>query len=260
MHSLAELQAHFARALIAGADEPIGALVGGAEPRKRLEIHRRHCAASLVAALRDKFPACAWLAGDAHMDATARAYLRAHPPQQPCIAEYGADFPSFLATHVRAGELPYLESFAALEWAVGRVSIAVDRAPVSWSQIAEVGSERLIDSTLVLQPGLQYLCAAWRVDELMTTYLSGAEPERFVLAESDTFIEVQGARGAVRLAQLDGATFIFRAALAAGRSIGAAAGRALERDPTFDSGAALRLLVQAGLVAAINVSPEGHAS
>ena len=52
MHSLAELQAHFARALIAGADEPVGALLG-AEPRKRLEIHRRHYAASLAAALRD---------------------------------------------------------------------------------------------------------------------------------------------------------------------------------------------------------------
>lgn len=260
MRSLAELQAGVARTLIAGDGELLGPLVGGAEPRKRLEIHRRHYVASLTAALRDKFPACAWLAGSARLDAAAQAYVHAHPPQQPCIAEYGADFPRFLAAQDRTGDLPYLESFAALEWAVGRASIAVDYAPVSWREITRIGPERLIDATLALQPGLRYLRSAWRVDELMTTYLRGAEPERFVLAESDAFIEVCGARGTVHLTQLDGATFVFRADLATGRSIGDAAGRALERDPTFDSGAALRLLVQADLVTATAVTPEAHTS
>ena len=260
MRSLAELQAHVARALIGGDGEPLGALIGGAEPHKRLEIHRRHYTASLTAALHDKFPASAWLAGSARLDAATQAYVRAHPPQQPCIAEYGADFPRFLAAHDSAGDLPYLESFAALEWAVGRVSIAADSAPVPWPEIAGLGPERLIDSTLVLQPGLKYLRSAWRVDELMTTYLRGTEPERFVLAKSDTFIEVRGSRGAMRLTRLDGAAFAFRTALARGRCIGDAAVRALDRDPTFDSGAELRRFVHAGLVTAVMVTPEGLAS
>jgi hypothetical protein len=87
------------------------------------------------------------------------------------------------------------------------------------------------------------------VDELMTTYLSGIEPERFVLPESDTFIEVRGARGTVHLARLDGATFTFRRELAAGSSVGDAAGHALDLDSTFDAGEALRRLAHAGLFA-----------
>jgi hypothetical protein len=261
MLSLADLQSSVARAMTTGERESVvRRLVGGANPGKRLDIHLRHYEASLTAALRDKFAACAWLAGADLVGAAARAYVHAHPPLQPCIAEYGDGFPRFLASYGRAPTMPYIESFAALEWAVGQVSIAIDYPPLSWPDLAPVGSEGLVDSALVLQPGLRYLRSAWGVDELMTTYLSGAEPERFVLSEADTFIEVRGARGTVRLARLDGATFAFRMDLAAGRSIGDAAGRGIEYDAAFDPGDALRLLVQTGLAAKTSVAAQEHAA
>ena len=246
---LADLQSRFARATTTGERERVVAqLVGGAHPGQRLNVHLRHYEASLTAALRDKFPACAWLVGADVASAAARAYVHAHPPGQPCIAEYGEDFPQFLAKQGRARTMPYLEAFATLEWAVGRVSIAIDYPPISWSDIGRIGSERLVDSVLSLQPGLRYLRSAWGVDQLMTLYLSSTEPERFVLPESESFIEVRGARGTVHLARLDGATFKFRRELAAGRSVGDAAGCALDLDSTFDPGEALRLVVQTGLV------------
>jgi len=252
MHLLADLQDSFARAMTAGDAAPFdAALVGGLEPRRRIAIHVRHYETSLTAALCDKFPASAWLAGADLVRDAARAYARSHPPSQPCIAEYGADFPRFLAAHGRAPSVPYLESFAALEWAVGQASIAIERAPCSWAELASRGPERLLDSTLSLQPGVHYRHSRWRVDELMTTYLSGAEPARFVLAESSTCVEVRGALGAVRLARLDAAAFAFRSALAEGRSIGEAAAAALDCDAGFDSGAALRSLTQAGLVTGV---------
>jgi Putative DNA-binding domain len=249
VRALAELQARVAQVVVMGEREAVVAsLVGGANPSKRLEIHRRHYEASLTAALADKFPGCSWVAGADFVSAAARSYVHARPPQQPCIAEYGADFPEFLAGHDRASALPYLRSFAELEWAVGQASIAIECPPVSWLEIARVGSETLVDVTLSFQPGVRYVRSAWGVDELMTMYLSGSEPERFVLPASNTFIEVRGARGTVHLARLDGATFAFRDAAATGRAIGDAASRALEFDSTFDPGEALRLLVQSGLV------------
>lgn len=261
MQSLADLQAGFARAMTTGERRPVVAsLVGGADPGTRLDIHLRHYEASLVAALREKFPACAWLAGADLVNAAARAYVRAHPPEQPCIAEYGDDFPQFLARWGRAAALPYLESFARLEWAVGQVSIAIDYPCRSWADLVHADPEQLVDSALPLQPGLHYLCSAWRVDALMMTYLGGTEPERFVLSEADTFIEVRGVRGNVQLTRLDAAAFAFRTALAAGHSTGNAAERALERDSTFDAGQALRRLVQAGLVTGTPVIIEERAS
>lgn len=250
MPSLTDLQGSVARALTSGECGSIGALLlGGADPDKRLEIHVRHYETSLTAALRDKFAACAWLVGPELVDAAARAYVRARPPGRPCIAEYGDDFPQFLANHGRVHTIPYLESFAALEWLVGEVSIAVDHPPLSWSHLAQLGSERLIDSALTLQPGVRYLSSAWGVDQLMNLYLTGTEPERFVLAEADTFVEVRGARGAVSLARLEVASFVFRRKLAAGGSIGAAADGALKYDASFDPGEALQLLAHAGLIA-----------
>lgn len=261
MRSLVDLQDAFARAMTAGEAARFDVeLVGGTVPRNRLGIHLRHYAASLTAALLEKFPACVWLLGSDCMRNAARAYARLYPPRQPCVAEYGRDFPRFLAGHGRAAALPYVESFAALEWAVGRASIATDRPPCSWAELAAVGADRLVDSTLALQPGLHYCESAWRVDELMTTYLRGAAPERFVLDEAQTFIEIRGARGAVSLERLDGAQFAFRTALARGRSIGDAASAALAHDSAFDPGEALQSLAHAGLVTGLSTGAREPAS
>lgn len=255
MLSLVELQGAFARAMTTGDAAHLDVeLIGGATPRHRLRIHLRHYEASLTSVLLTKFPACGWLLGGACVRDAALAYIRLVAPCHPCIAEYGQTFPKFLAGYGRAAALSYIESFAKLEWAFGRASIATNARPCSWQELASLGPERLVDSVLALQPGLHYCESDWRIDELMTAYLGSAEPERFVLANERTFIEVRGARGAVSLARLDGATFAFRSALADGRSIGDAAAAALERDPRFNAGAAVKSLAATGLVTALLVT------
>jgi hypothetical protein len=249
--ALVDLQDRFARAMTSGDGAALGGhLHGGRHPSQRLAIHLRHYATSLAAALCDKFPASAWLIGAEALREAAGAYARLHPPRQPCIAEYGRDFPQFLGGHPRAARLPYVRSFAELEWAVAQASIAVDAPPLSWTELAASGAEHLVDSSLVLQPGVHYVRADWCIDELMQTYLSGVAPERFVLMDADTPIEVRGARGTFMLARLDPATFAFRATLAAGRTVGEAADAALSLDERFDPGDALRALVNSELVAA----------
>ncbi len=257
MPALADLQRSFAHAMTSGDGAAVGRqLRGGHDPGKRLAIHLRHYAASLAAALCDKFPASTWLIGAVAMREAAQAYARLHPPLQPCIAEYGRDFPAFLARHPAAARLPYVRSFAELEWAVARASIAVDAPPLSWVELAARGAERLVESSLVLQAGVHYVRADWCIDELMQAYLSGAAPERFVLADADTRIEVRGARGAFTLARLDAATFAFRTTLAAGRTVGEAADAALTVDQAFDPGGALRALADAELVTASATEPQ----
>jgi hypothetical protein len=251
VHGLVDLQRNFARAMTSGDGATLGGHVrGGRDPGQRLAIHLRHYATSLAAALWDKFAASAWVVGAEAMREAAHAYARLHPPLQPCIAEYGRDFPQFLAGHPGAGRLRYVGSFAELEWAVAQASIAVDAPPLSWTELAACGAERVVDARLALQPGVHYVRAEWCIDELMQIYLSGVAPERFVLVDADTRIEVRGTRGTVKLVRLDAATFAFRTALAAGRTVGEAADAALHLDQGFDPGSELRALVDAGLVAA----------
>lgn len=257
---LAELQARIAGALLAGDGRGLAAdLVRGSAERFR--VHLRNYEESLAAALRDKFPGCAWLLGAELLDAAARAFARAHPPRRPCIAEYGAEFPRFVAAFGRAAELAYVQPFAELEWAVGNAAIAVDSEPLAWRSIASLGTDGLLATHVTLQQGLRYLRVPCRVDELMTIYLGDrATPAAFALDASPAHLEVRGARGAVSIALLEDAEHAFRAALAAGEAIGAAAERALDVDGAFDAGAALRRLVDAGSVTRIRHSPEGAAS
>ena len=258
MQRLAELQETFADALIRGETSRVASSMrGGKDPRARLEVHVRHYEASLVTALHMKFPATQWLVGSELVTAAARAYVRALPPTRPCIAEYGREFPAFIAHFARASELPYLRAFAQLELTAGETATAIELAPLEWPTITSIGSERLIECTVRLQPGARYLRSSWPVDELMKMYLSERSPERFVVARSRACIEVRGARGELRIARTERAPIAFRAALAAGRPIGESAARALRYDAGFDVGAALFELVRTGLVTSLDPRPEG---
>jgi hypothetical protein len=216
-----------------------------------LAIHQRHYRASLVTALLSTFPACVWLVGEPLLGEAAAAFVRAFPPAAPCIAEYGEGFPQFLANHSAAIELPYLQSFAELEWHLGRVAVAVERPSISMDDLATVDLQRLADLILHLQAGLVYFSASWPVDELIELFLAETQPERFLFEPASVCLEVRGARGSFQIKRLDRPSFAFRAAVADGTSIGIAAERVLAADPKFEPGGALAALVAENLVTAI---------
>jgi hypothetical protein len=254
MPSLLEIQRRMRDAVI--ANEAIGTLLpllaGGRDPQARLAIHRHHYQASLSRALLDKFPAVTWLAGKRFATAAAQAFAHEHPPAAPCIAEYGAGYPAYLASRAGAERLPYLHAFAELEWHLGQVSIAVDRSPLAIEHLLSIDANELLDYRLTLQDGLRYCTADWPVDELIQQYLSNAAPERYAFDSAKVSLQIRGARGEFNIARLDAAEFLFRSSLAGGATIGTAAERALDADAAFDPGQALLRLVSAGLVIAID--------
>jgi Putative DNA-binding domain len=250
--SLADLQADGHRAVTSGDVASLASLlVGGGSPVHRLAIHRRHYEGSLVTALLEKFPATAWLIGSDAVAQAARAFVRAHPPARPCLAEYGSDFPAFLTAYHSSALPSYVRSFVELEWAVAQASIAISEPPVAWPDLVAIGAEALPGTALRLQPGLQCVHAGHAVDDLLKVYLVGSAPEQFTLSDEDAWIQVLGARGDVDFARLDAPTFAFRSAVLAGRPLGDAVEQALQRDAGFDTVFALRTLIAEGLVTSI---------
>jgi hypothetical protein len=152
--------------------------------------------------------------------------------------------------------LPYLRSFAELEWHVGQVSIAIARPALTWSDITRVGVDVLPEATLTVQPGLRYLRAAWAVDDLMKLYLADAAPPEFELARGNIWIEVRGARGELEIGRLDEATAVFRESLLKSQCLTDAATRAIEHAAAFDLAEALSELVAKGLVTAVTPHSE----
>jgi hypothetical protein len=249
MPCLADIQAEMRRALVSGETAGIAPLL--ARGSKRFEIHRRQYETSLVAALLGKFPATIWLVGEPFVAAAARDYIRQFPPQAPCIAEYGENFPRFLAASAGAERIPYLCEFAELEWNVGHVAIAVDQASVPLEHLTSIPSDELPDAVLKMQGGVRYLQTSWPVDELMKFYLTDTAPEQLEFEATKVWLEVHGSRGAFELKRLDAGEFEFRESLCRGQRIGDAIEAALRVDTAFEPGQALVALIAAGLVAAI---------
>lgn len=251
MPPLAEVQRLLRAAIVGGELSEVAPLLfGGADPAGRLAMHSRHYEASLVRALLVKFPATTWLVGSTLMDQAAREFVRRHPPTAPCIAEYGEDFPRFLAARESARGLHYLRFFAELEWQIGRAAIAADGPAIDLPALVAYG-DQIADVAFVVQPSLGYLAGSWPVDELMRLYLSDTAPEQYRLSAAEIRLEICGSRGIFRFDRLEPAEFSFRQALAQGSPLGVAAERALEVDENLDIGAALRRFVTSGLVAGV---------
>jgi len=246
------MQLRIRRAVVDGDTAGIAPLlIGGRDPGQRLAIHQRHYRSSLVAAIRTKFPATAWLLGMPFLDEAAEQFVQQQPPAAPCIAEYGEEFPCFLSTYLGGARAPYLCSFAELEWHLGQVAIAVDQPALALDAFSTFEIRTLMDTSLMLQAGLRYLHASWPVDDLMKLYLTDTAHSEYRLAPADVWLEVRGSRGEFQINRLNAAEFVFRKAVLDRQSIGNAAQRALDTNAEFDAGQAFTTLVNGGYVIAI---------
>jgi hypothetical protein len=249
MPSLSDIQSGIRSAVVESSFDHIAPwLTGGSDPTRRLAIHRRHYHASLIETVIGRYPATGWLLGGSALTAAASAFVATRPPRVFCMAEFGAEFPAFLASQDFLRELPYLRSFAELEWCVGAVSVAVSETPVGLDWLAAQSPDDLEGATLRLQPGLAWVEAGWSVDELLQAYLSVAAPDSFPLVEGPRWIEVRGARGDIAMHLLTADHWHFRRALSRGASIHDAASAALDIAPDFDAGAALVDVFASGLI------------
>jgi hypothetical protein len=247
--SLADTQLGIRRAVVDGDTAGIAPLlIGGWDPERRLAIHQRHYRSSLTAAIRTKFPATAWLLGTPFLDEAARVFVRQHPPSAPCIAEYGEEFPRFVSAYPGAARVPYLHSFAELEWHLGQVAILVDHPALTIEAFSRFESNTLMDTGLTLQAGLRYLRGSWPVDDLMKLYLMDTAPAEYRLAPTDIWLEVRGSRGKFQINRLDAAEFVFRKAILEGQSLGDAAEGALDTNVEFDVSRPFTALVSSGYV------------
>lgn len=255
MVPLADVQRGIRRALISGGSSGLEAvLVGGHDPAKRLAIHQRHYRVTLAGSLVGRFPATAWLVGSEFLAAAAEAFVAACPPSRPCIAEYGEAFPAFLGVQPSARAVPYLAQFAALEWHVARVSLAIEHRSVAAGDIQAIAADALAAASLTLQPGVHYLQADWAIDELFSAYMADEAPEQFVLAPGSFGFEVRGARGDFAVNRLGPGELTFRSALASGVPIEGAIHQATVVEPALDVTRALVSLIGSGLVTQVHAT------
>ena len=140
----------FAKALLdPAARVPEGLLrPDGAPAARRFDIYRNNVVASLIDALEESFGVTHAIVGEAFFRAMAGEFVRAHPPQSPCVVDYGDCFPEFIDGFQPADGLPYLGDVARLEVARRRSFHAADDDIADPGCLAGLDGEALLGTRM----------------------------------------------------------------------------------------------------------------
>ncbi len=101
-------------------------------------IYKGSITASLNRALREIYPVCHRLTGDNFFNAMGKEYMRKTPSRSADLANYGEDYPDFIAGFKQAENLPYLPDVARLEWTWHRAFHAADETGLDITALAAV--------------------------------------------------------------------------------------------------------------------------
>lgn len=259
MTALAPQQARFAAALLdPEAPTPAGLRARAGDSAARcFAVYRNNVVVSLIDALAERFPVTSRLVGEEFFRAMAREFVRGNPPVSPLLADYGDDFPDFVADFPPAAGLPYLADLARLEAARTRAYHAADAVPVAADAFAAVDPVDLPHCRLRLHPSAAIIRSYWAIATIWAAHQDDREPGALdAAAPEDALVVRIGDEVAVeRLAGKGFATFL--AALAGGATLGDAAVQATDETRAFDPAAALAAVIGLAIVTAIEREQQG---
>ena len=177
MPALRELQAAILESILGADVAPAAACItgDGLDPAARLGIYRHHIFTTLTEALKGTFPVVCRLVDARFFAYAADTYLRRHPPSGPCLAEYGATFPAFLAEFPPCRGLAYLPDVARLEWALNRALHAENRHPLDPVRLAAAPSDTTPRLVFRLDPSVSFVASPWPIDRIWQAHQSDRE-------------------------------------------------------------------------------------
>jgi hypothetical protein len=250
MPTLPELQRGVRDALLAGDDAAadLGIAGDGLAPAARLAIYRHHILTSLTAALETTFPVVVRLVDPRFFRYAADRYVREQLPAGPCLFEYGASFPDFLASFPACRPLVYLPDVARLEWAINAALHAADAAVLTVAGLR--GIARAGAGHLALHPSVTLLRSSWPIDRIWRANQPGAPDQTVDLDAGGVSLQVWRRHGEAVFRALTPPAFALRAALADDGGLVAAAAAALATDPDTDVAALVREAVHEGSLTA----------
>lgn len=254
--ALPDLQAAFA-SHVAGDDRAdlVAIVVGDTIPAEaRLRVYRHHVSHSLSAALAATFPTVQALVGEGFFHSLAQGFVAEALPMQPVLAEYGAEFPAFVAAHEPARVLPYLADIARLDWALNVAFHSPEGRRLGAADLAGIAAERLPSVSIALPEGANLIRSRYPIDRIWAASQPGASADTVDLEAGRADLLVLRRADDAAFIVLDAGEAAFVAALAEAASLEIAAERALSAEPSFDLSAAFARLLTLEAFAALQQS------
>jgi len=121
--------------------------------RKGIEIYQRNLLASATRSLANSYPTVNALLGDDLLNVLTRDFLIAHPKSQYDWAQWGSEFPQWLAFHPVSTDAIYLVDCAKLDWIIHMSSKAEDNN-IDLNSLLLLESHDLNDLQLTYNPSV----------------------------------------------------------------------------------------------------------
>lgn len=256
MSTLNEIQSRLQRFIAEGDARPCAHDVAAtpAVATDRLSIFRNNSLVTHTRVLAGVFPVVRRLVDPGFFAYLAHEFLRKNPPAHPCLSEFGATFPEFVANFPPVMRIMYLEGIARLEWAISRVTSVPALQWVSLNDFASRPADPAL-ARLKLDLRVRHVASEYPIDLIWQINQSDNDVEAVTLEDRPAYLEVRGGR-AEMLRRLEKPDWIFRSLIADGDPLGVASETTLQFEPHFDLAGAIARLFAEGLV----VSCEDHRS
>lgn len=247
MSALAEIE-DFARSVTRPETlVPAGVRVAHGDLASRFAVYRNNVAVARIGAFGDLFPVCRRLVGADFFDAAVRAHLDESPPVSPIVAEWGSDFPDWLAGFAATSGFDWLVDMARLEAAWTRAFHAAEATPMALAGLAGFAPEALLEARVALHPSLAIVSSAHPIGAIWAAHQGDGDPGPLTVSTGETVLVVRP-EAEVVVAVISSADAVWLARLAAGEPLAQATEAALAIDPGFDLGARLVALASLGAV------------
>ena len=255
MPSLRELQIDFGRALLGGRGERATEEIAedGLPAGARLAIYRHHVLATLTGALLSIYPVVCRLVDERFFAYAADRFVRRHPPEGPCLVEYGAALPEFLASFAPCRHLAYLPDVARLEWAIHAAQHAADAVPLATASLGDVDPDRVGDLVFRFDPSAALVASPWPVETIWRAHQAG-DVAPIAVDGAGQRVQVWRRGDDVSVCPLTAPVHAFRQALLEGRRLADAVAAATGTDPAFDVAASLHALFRESILTGFTLS------
>jgi len=241
---LSETQTLFSRTMldhpdaVANPDPALAGLFAGEEAilPARLKIYRNNILGSLTKAMQATYPLIEKLTGEEFATGLMRSFVLESPPQEACLARYGAGLDAFIETFSPAKDLPYLADVARLEWAMNEAYYAPDDRPLTPAGLQNVPLEELADMILPLRASIRLLDSRWPLSAIRNFCLKENRDERETLNLDQGGCQIMVYRPGLSadIVPLESAEYAFLQAMSAGDTLGQSLETILKTFPGFD--------------------------
>lgn len=254
-------QAAFSHGLL-DADFPTPAdVVGpakGKKANKRYNVYRNNVIVGLTEALMAAYPVVNLLVGEEFFRAMTPVFVRQVPPRTAMLAEYGKDYPDFLAGFEPVQDVPYLADVARLEQAWLQSYHSADTDPMDPAMLQSVPQDRLGEIVFEFHPACRLVCSDYPIHSIWAAHKQddpAARMEQIEMKAEHVLLSRPHLDISVIALPFGGGAFI--QALMDGQNLAQAAERAAEHNDDFDLAQNLGGLLECGALLGLHL-PHSH--